>query len=142
MGQGRHERATEIAMAPSLARRALVDLDLAAELVGSLTTMRSEQQILETTIEHGYEGVHPAQAAMAVVGPTGLLHLVAGVSVPDAIQESFPMRIDDPRPLAQALADRSPLWIESAADRDRWYPYLTKFTGLPPSGGFIPLDLA
>lgn len=123
-------------------RRASLDLDLTGQIVESMMLADCPQSLLETTIEHGYDGLRPTQAAVATIKEDGRLHLVAGVAVPEAIRASFPMRIDEPRPLAQAVADQAPLWIESATDRDRWYPSLTRYTDLPRAAGFLPLERA
>jgi hypothetical protein len=130
---------SRIAMA---GRRASLDIELTGQIIEALMAADTVQELLETITEHGYDGLRPAQAAVATLQEDGRLHLVAGIGVPDAIRASFPMNADEPRPLAQSLADRAPIWIESATDRDRWYPRLTGYADLPRAAGFLPLELA
>jgi len=123
-------------------RRASVDIELAGQIVEKLMAAENAQDLLETVVAHGYDGLRPAQAAVATVHTDGRLHLAAGIDVPDAIRASFPMVADASRPLAQALVERMAIWVESATDRDRWYPGLTNYADLPRAAGFLPLERA
>jgi len=72
---------------------------------------------------------------------TSMLVLVAGKNLPDTTVASFPLPLDTPVPITDAATSGVPMWIESAASRDRWYPLLEDDSRSAPSQGLIPLLL-
>jgi signal transduction protein with GAF and PtsI domain len=133
------ERVTPMKLTSMVSTDALSRLKAVAD---ELTAMSKIDDVYDVIVTNAVEGMGAVACGIVLLDArTNELVLVAGKNLPDTTIASFPLSLDTPVPITDAVTSGIPMWIEGARERDRWYPLLENDERSAPSQGMLPLHL-
>lgn len=118
-----------------------VDASALRTMTRKLVAADTHMAILEALAENCPDGLRASPALLAITDGEGSVHLAAQVGVPDSVDLETPIPIDAGVPLTEAMRARTPMWIESASERERWFPELACYDQNPNAGALLPLEV-
>lgn len=109
-------------------------------VVGRLAGSRSVTEVYDHILDELVAGIGASSAAVTILDETGgHLHLRAGRGLHPDASASFPLSLDVVVPVTEAVTTGIPVWVDSRAARDRWYPIVVGSDAAVVSTAAVPM---
>jgi len=111
-----------------------------AKLVDVLAYATSADEVFQAIVDECRAGLGAQSAGAFLVDRERRQLVIAAHSrVADAVLDQFPLPLETEVPLTDAASTGVPIWIDDAAQRDRWYPRLKGSPIAVESSALVPI---